>query len=271
VFGMQRFYRDTIVATRNFYGVLRVLQAGEGPTLHRSLVHGTILHGTQYLAPALRQQPTTYYTATSGVGRLLESMHPRLRPLKVGVIGLGTGTLAAWGSKGDTYRFYDINPAVPTLARTEFSYLADSEATIEIALGDARLNLEREAAQNFDLLAVDAFSSDAIPVHLITREALAVYLRHVRPDGVIAFHVTNRFLNLVPVVEALAHERNLHVVQVVDDAERGFASKSDWVLVAQDSSLLDKPLIAEATRPIETRRDWRVWTDDFNNLLQVLR
>ncbi|HZQ59887.1 MAG TPA: fused MFS/spermidine synthase [Casimicrobiaceae bacterium] len=268
---VQRFYAGTVLAQRNFYGVLRVLDVGEGVTRHRSLVHGTILHGSQYLTPELRRQPTTYYTATSGIGRLLESIHPRLEPLRVGVIGLGAGTLAVWGAKGDVYRFYDINPAVPAIARSEFSYLADSDATIEIALGDARLSLEREAPQRFDVLVVDAFSGDAIPVHLITREALGVYLRHMRADGVIAFHVTNRFLDLVPVVEALAHERDLHAIHVVDDAEQGFASKSDWVLVASEAKLLERPRLLEATRPIQARRDWRVWTDDFNNLLQVLR
>ncbi len=272
IWSIRQFFEDTIYATRNFYGVLRVLQVGTtGPTAHRSLVHGTILHGTQYLAPDLRRRPSTYYTASSGIGRLFESIHPTLQPLKVGVIGLGTGTLAAWGSKGDVYRFYDINPAVPTIARTMFTYLEDSDATIEIALGDARLNLEREKPQGFDVLVIDAFSSDAIPVHLITREALGVYLRHMKPSGVIAFHVTNRFLDLVPVVEALAHERNLDVVQVVDTGEEPLSSKSDWVLLSADHAMLAKPLISAATKPIQPRRDWRVWTDDFNNLLQVLR
>ncbi len=272
IYNVHRFYDNAIVATRNFYGVLRVLETGtSNTTAHRSLMHGTILHGTQYLAPDLRRQPTTYYTASSGIGLLLESIHPRLEPLKVGVIGLGTGTLAAWGSKGDVYRLYDINPAVAEVARDDFTYLRDSEATIQIVLGDARLNLEREPPQGFDVLAIDAFSSDAIPVHLITSEALGVYLRHMRADGVIAFHVTNRFLNLLPVVEALAHERNLHAVHVLDDAEQGFASKSDWVLLARDASLLQRPILKEAAKPIEPRRDWRVWTDDFNNLLQVLR
>ncbi len=272
IWSIRQFFEDTIYASRNFYGVLRVLQVGTtGPTAHRSLVHGTILHGTQYLAPDLRRRPSTYYTASSGIGRLLESIHPTLQPLKVGVIGLGTGTLAAWGSTGDVYRFYDINPEVPRIARTDFSFLGDSDATIEIALGDARLTLERETPQGFDILAVDAFSSDAIPVHLITREALGVYLRHMKPGGVIAFHVTNRFLDLVPVVEALAHERDLGVIHVVDTGEEPLSSKSDWMLLSSDRAKLGSPLLVAATKPIQPRRDWRVWTDDFNNLLQVLR
>ena len=157
-------------------------------------MHGTILHGNQYLDRSFAAQPTTYYTNTSGIGRLLEVLHPRAEPLKVGVIGLGTGTLATYGAKGDIYRFYDINPAVIAVAQRDFTYLSDSDATIETALGDARLSLEREPPQKFDVLAIDAFSSDAIPVHLITAEALAIYRKHMKPGGVIAFHVTNRFL-----------------------------------------------------------------------------
>ena len=270
VLSIQRFFDDAIFATRDFYGVLRVLEVNSGPYARRSLVHGTILHGTQYLAPDLRRQPTTYYTATSGVGRALESMHPRVAPLKVGVIGLGTGTLAAWGSRGDVYRFYEINPRVPEVARTFFTYLADSEATVEIAVGDARLSLEREPPQGFDVLAVDAFSSDAIPVHLITREALGVYLRHMKPDGIVAFHVTNRFLNLVPVVEALGRERGLTMLHIAD-AGSGLGSSSDWVLLATRPAVLERPGLADAATPLQSRPDWRIWTDDFNNLLQVLR
>ena len=267
---VHQFYKDTIVAARNFYGVLRVLEVGSGEHAHRSLVHGTILHGSQYLAADLRRRPTTYYTASSGIGRLLEAVHPRLASVKVGVIGLGAGTLAAWGSKGDVYRFYDINPEVPRIARRDFTYLGDSDAAIEIALGDARLSLEREPQQHFDVLAVDAFSSDAIPVHLITREALGVYLRHMKGDGVIAFHVTNRFLNLVPVVEALAHERDLDVIYIADTEEPP-ASKSDWVLLGRKPAVFANPELADAAKPITPRRDWRIWTDDFNNLLQVLK
>ena len=270
VWTVREFYDGTITATRNFYGVLRVWQTGSDDNVRRSLIHGTIMHGNQYRDATLRKEPTTYYTATSGVGRAIESMHPRIEPLKVGIIGLGTGTIAAWGAKGDIYRFYDINPSVVDIARRDFTYLEDSEATIQTPLGDARLVLERESSQGFDILAIDAFSSDAIPVHLITSEALAIYRRHMKPSGIIAFHVTNRFLNLVPVVEALAHAHDLAVAWVSDDGD-GVASRSDWVLLSADAEVLKKPLIAEATTPIEPRRDWRLWTDDFNNLVQVLK
>jgi spermidine synthase len=198
-------------------------------------------------------------------------MHPRKDPIKVGVIGLGTGTIATYGAKGDTYRFYDINPGIIDIAKRDFSYLNDSDATIELPLGDARLSLEREPPQNFDVLAIDAFSSDAIPVHLITTEAVEVYLRHMKPDGVIAFHVTNRYLDLVPVVEAIAHKLDMHAILIRDEGNLPLANSSDWVLLAKDPARLGDPKLAEFGTNISARRDWRVWTDDFNNLVQVLK
>ncbi len=268
----QNFYDSTILASRNFYGVLRVQEVGSNDAnLHRNLMHGTIMHGNQYLAPEWKAQPTTYYTRKSGIGRVLEALHPRATPLKVGVIGLGAGTLAVYGAKGDTYRFYDINPDVIDVAQREFSYLKDSDAAIELPLGDARLVLEREPPQNFDVLAIDAFSSDAIPVHLITSEALAIYLKHMKPGGVIAFHVTNRFLDLVPVVDALAKEHGLHALWIADNGDESLASRSDWVLLSRDTELLNRSELADAASSIVARPDWRLWTDSFNNLFQVLK
>ena len=272
VWSIQEFYDGTIMSTRNFYGVLRVQESGTGTDReHRSLIHGTIMHGNQFLSPAFKHQPSTYYTATSGIGRVLEALNPRTEPLKVGIIGLGTGTIAAYGSKGDVYRFYDINPAVPPIAHRYFTYLDDCEANVEIALGDARLNLEREAPQKFDVLAIDAFSSDAIPVHLITAEAVDVYLKHMKPAGVIAFHVTNRFLDLVPVAKSLADAHGLRAVWIRDEGEGALASTSDWVLLARAGSVLEQPEIADAATPIHEHSNWRLWTDDFNNLVQVLK
>ena len=248
--------------------MLRVQESGGADyERRRSLIHGTIMHGKQFLNPDLQREPTSYYVRTSGIDRLIEEMHTRLDPLSVGVIGLGTGTIASYGSKGDVYRFYDINPGVIAIAQRDFTYLKDSEATIELALGDARLSLEREAPQNFDVLAIDAFSSDAIPVHLITREAVEVYLRHMKPDGVIAFHVTNRYLNLVPVVEGIAHELDLHALWIYDTGDEALGNASSWVLLAKDPSRLNDPNLVDPSIPIETRCNWRVWTDDFNNLV----
>jgi len=269
---LHNFYENTVLATRNFYGVLRVQEWNAGAAnYHRSLIHGTILHGTQYPGPALERRPTSYYTETSGIGRALESMHPSLRPLKVGVIGLGTGTIATYGAKGDIYRFYDINPAVIGIAKRDFSFIGKSDATIEIALGDARLNLEREAPQHFDVLAIDAFSSDAIPVHLITSEALAIYRRHVKPGGIIAFHVTNRYLDLAPVVQQLADAQGLHAVLVADDGEEPMGSRSDWVLLSDSEDALEVEGIDEVAETVEPHAGWRLWTDDFNNIVQVLK
>ena len=266
------FYENTVSATRNFYGVLRVQEWNAGTAnYHRSLIHGTILHGTQYPLPELERKPTTYYTQSSGIGRAIESLHPSTHPLRVGVIGLGTGTIATYGSRGDVYRFYDINPAVIGIARRDFSFLSRSDATIEIALGDARLSLEREAPQSFDVLAIDAFSSDAIPVHLITAEALAIYRGHVKSGGIIAFHVTNRYLDLVPVVQKLADAAGLYAVLVADDGQESMGSRSDWVLLSDSEERLDAKPIEEAAETIEPRAGMRLWTDDFNNIVQVLK
>ncbi len=270
-----RYHEDVRLSERGFYGVLRVKEYGSSgePGHLRRLVHGAIMHGEQYMDDARRGLATTYYTETSGIAAAIESRGER--PLRVGVIGLGTGTIAAYGKKGDVYRFYDIDPRVMDIARNEFTYLADSEAEIELALGDARLTLEREVPQRFDVLAVDAFSSDAIPVHLITKEALGVYLKHVRPDGIVAFHVSNRFLDLIPVVARLAKEHGAQALRVTDDPDDeddSVRSRSDWVLVSRDPAALKRPAIVDAgAKPAEDRPDWRTWTDDYSNLIQILK
>jgi SAM-dependent methyltransferase len=269
-----RHQRDVSVAKRSFYGVLRVKEYGiPGEESHlRRLVHGTIMHGEQYMHDSTRRQPTTYYQRTSGIGAAIESKQDR--PVKVGVIGLGTGTIAAYGRPGDVYRFYDIDAHVIEIARSQFTFLADSQAKVEVALGDARLTLEREAPQAFDILAVDAFSSDAIPVHLITREALDTYLRHMKPEGIVAFHVSNRFLSLVPVVARIAKELNVHASLVSDDPdeEDDRRSRSDWVLVSRDEkALAATAIVAAGGAPAEDRPEWRTWTDDYSNLIQILK
>lgn len=263
---------DTILVERNFYGVLRVkevLATAEDPeTRYRSLVHGAILHGEQWTSEKYRRAATTYYKTSSGIGRTILAFEGR--PIKVGVIGLGTGTLATYGDADDTYRFYEINPAVPRIAREQFTYLADSPAKIEIVLGDARLSLEREPAQGFDVLAVDAFSGDSIPVHLITVEAVAAYLRHMKPTGVIAFHVSNRFLDLKPVLLAIAERHGLEYAFFHEANDDG-GTTSDWVLLTRYKPFILRPEIVEATEPVAPQPGWRLWTDAYNNLLQVLR
>ena len=194
------------VLVRNFYGGLKVKDSGDPGSLEatRTLTHGTINHGEEYLNIARRDLPTTYYGPNTGVGLAIREKQ-QAGAVRIGVIGLGTGTTAAYGRLGDYIRYYEINPLVLELARKEFFFLADCKAKLDVAMGDARLSLEQELKdghpQNFDVLAVDAFSSDSIPVHLLTKEAMDLYFRHLRPDGILAVHISNRYLNLQPVLE----------------------------------------------------------------------
>ena len=260
------------VAVRNFYGELRVQDSGPAsvPYSTRTLIHGTIDHGEQYLDPARRGYPTTYYGPHTGVGIAIHERQAR-GAIRVGVIGLGTGTLAAYGRPGDYYRFYEINPLVLRIAQSEFFFLRDSRANVDVVLGDARLSLEREAPQDFDVLAVDAFSSDSIPLHLLTREAMSVFFRHLKPDGVLAVHITNRCLDLGPVLAGESHSAG-KLARVVDtradDTERIFAAK--WVLMTAPPSGFDRQVMGNSL-PLGSKRIVRLWTDDYSNLLQVLK
>lgn len=261
---------DTRVMVRDFYGALRTrnIVLEDGRTL-RSLTHGTIIHGIQYLDPARAHEPLSYYGLSSGAGLVLSA--PAAAGRRVGVVGLGAGTLAAYGRAGDTFRFYEINPQVAPIARAEFSYLSATPATVEIVPGDARLSLEREEPQDYDLLAVDAFSGDAVPAHLMTVEALQLYLRHLKPGGIIAFHVTNRYLDLAPAVTVTAQALGLQAITTMDVRGPGDYPlfSSDWVLVARDGTSL-APYAAAASPPREIP-GLKPWRDDFNNLLQVVK
>jgi len=264
---------DARLMSRNFYGSLRVKDEGStnDRDATRNLLHGVILHGKQFLAPARQNELTTYYGPTSGVGHAI-ALRQREGPVKVGVIGLGTGTLAAWGRPGDTFRFYELDPEVIDVAKTHYSFLRDSKARIETVTGDARLQLEREPVQGFDVLVIDAFSSDSIPVHLITREALAAYIRQLKPQGIVAFHVTNRFLKLAPVVAGLAGEAGLHAVRVFDRPEGDAPfNNTDWVLVSRNPTLDREPALHGATTAFETIPGLRPWTDDYSALFRVLK
>ncbi len=261
------------VMSRNFYGSLRVKDVGDvaDQQATRNQLHGVILHGKQYLSTQRRNELTTYYGSSSGIGRAI-AIRQQQGPVRVGVIGLGTGTLASWGRPGDVFRFYELDPDVIAVARKEYSFLNESKATIETVVGDARLQLEREPAQRFDVLAIDAFSSDSIPVHLITREALAVYRKHVADGGIIAFHVTNRFLRLAPVVAELAREAGLEAVLVADrPGDDVPLNNTDWVLVSADPNLGRHPAIAPAREKITPIPGMRPWTDDYSALFQVLK
>jgi SAM-dependent methyltransferase len=262
---------DTRVTLRNFYGVLNVRDSGEGPDAMRVLSHGTIIHGKQFLERSRRDWPTTYYGLASGVGLALLDARAH-GPVRVGVVGLGAGTLAVYGRRGDLFRFYDINPKVVELARTEFSFLKDSPARVEVQLGDARLSLEREPAQNFDVLALDAFSSDAIPVHLLTVEAFRVYLRQLRSGGVLAVHISNRYLDLVPVVQQAARQLSLELREVDnDDDDDAGVYRSDWLLLSASSAAFEGPLLKGAAERVDAESRVGLWTDDYSDLYRILK
>jgi spermidine synthase len=263
---------DAIVQVRSFYGTLRVTdEETEDAGRYRTLIHGTIQHGTQFMASdELRRLPTTYYSRDSGVGLALDNCC-KGRPRRVADIGLGTGTLAAYGEPGDVFRFYEIDPRVEVIAKNVFTYLRESHAKIEIAHGDARLSMEAEPPENYDVIAVDAFSGDAIPVHLLTAEAIKLYERHLAPGGIIAVHISNTYLSLAPVVQAEADHAGLHalLISTADNDDTG-AFSSDWVLVTANEKFLALPEIADAGVKIDPNPGLRLWTDDYSSLLPIL-
>ena len=263
---------NAIVQVRSFYGTLRVTdEETEDAGRFRTLIHGTIQHGTEFMSSEeLRRLPTTYYSRDSGVGLALDNCC-KGRVRRVADIGLGTGTLAAYGEPGDVFRFYEIDPRVEVIAKNVFTYLRESRAKIEIAHGDARLSMEAEPPENYDVIAVDAFSGDAIPVHLLTAEALKLYQRHLAPGGIIAFHISNTYLRLGPVVQEQADHAGLHAVLITteDDDDTG-AYSSDWVLVTANEKFLALPEIADVSAKIELKPGLRLWTDDYSSLLPIL-
>jgi hypothetical protein len=291
LFNAGRQGEGTRLRMRNFYGVLRVIDGAEPNVVlvqgtraqpldkdphYRKLVNGTIDHGLQFLAAARRREPTTYYSPNSGVGIAFEAA-VKERALRVGAIGLGVGTVAAYGREGDRYTFYEINPLVVKLANEQFTFLRDSPAKIDIVLGDARLSLEREAPRNpefqFDVLIVDAFSSDSIPVHLLTREAFELYFRHLQPDGVLAVHISNQYLDLQPVVTVAAQQLGKEAVIVnheVDNSKGAYPAT--WILVGSRNGFLGQSEIEKAGQVLPAvGPDVQPWTDDYSSLWRVLK
>ena len=267
---------DILSATRNFYGTLKVINynAGDEEDNYHLLLHGATTHGLQFTRADKAVMPTTYYADASGVGLAIN--HLPQAPRRLGLVGLGTGTLAAYARAGDYLRIYEINPDVEQLARKHFKFLEYSQGKVDIVMGDARLMMEREVAagrtQEFDLLALDAFSSDAIPVHLLTREAFQTYLRQIRPDGVIAVHISNRYLDLRPVVERLAAEFGLSTVCISEDSEANWwVYATTWVLVSRDKSFLAAREIAAAADTAASTKAGPLWTDDFASLYAILK
>jgi SAM-dependent methyltransferase len=271
------YQRGTTVSVRNFYAALRVKQTLTYPGItKRTLLNGIIEHGTQVFgSDELRHTPTTYYARDSGIGLAIENCcllnDATVRPRRIGVIGLGAGTIAAYGRRGDHITFYDINPAVVPIAKNVFTYIRETPAQVDIVVGDARASLAREDPQHFDVLAIDAFSGDAIPIHLLTREALALYRRHLAPGGILAFHISNRHVDLEPPIALLASSAGMearHVHSLANDRRGEYTAT--WMLVTDNANFFLQPdLVAHAFGP-DTRPGLRLWTDDYSALLPVL-
>lgn len=272
---------ETIAVVRDFYGVIKVKRTGVGNafTIAHSLMHGRIQHGFQFAIGSLRTMPVSYYGESTGIGLAMRTIRDRaaaLRPLEVGVVGLGAGHMAAWGRKGDVITFYEINPDIVKLTERYFTYLQDTPAEVKLVMGDARLSLEREAAEGrskaFDLLALDAFSGDAIPLHLLTKEAFAAYWDRLKPDGVLAVHISNHYLNLGPLVRGLAGLSGREALRIENfkDTKNG-SDASTWILVTNSRVFLDDPAVRSITVNWRVDEAPIVFTDAFSNLFELLR
>lgn len=263
---------DKTLISRNFYGVLRVEQRGQDEgELRRVLRHGAVDHGVQFLAAEKRQLPAAYYNPESGVG-LAFRYFPRSSNRRIGVVGMGIGTLLAYGKPGDNFQLYEINPAVVQVARDYFTFLADSRAAYTVAEGDARLTLERQAPANFDLLVLDAFSGDAIPIHLLTSEALALYIHHLAADGALLINISNHYLDLKPLVKGLADYYGYPFRIIHSDAAPGnLHYASDWALLTHNQALLQTDAIDAAALKTPVPGTSLLWTDAFSNLYRLLK
>ena len=269
--------RDTVtgyrVVARNFYGELRVEDEGADDEVDadRKLLHGRINHGIQMRDPQFRRTPVAYFCAASGIGHAMRA-RPAGAHWRVGILGLGAGALAPYGQSGDLFRIYEINPLVLDLANSEFTYLKDTPAKTEVSLGDGRLALEREPDQQFDLLVMDAFSGDSVPVHLITQEAFKTYFRHIKPGGILAVNISNRYLDLEPVMErAAAHFGKLPLVfdyTPVNDDDY-LCNASAWALLLTKGAPLAASL--QSGRVLQPHNGFRMWTDDFSNMFSILK
>ena len=273
--------RDNLVSARNFYGVLSVQEFSKGdPSSHYySLLHGRITHGIQFAAPDRARTVTSYFGSSSGLGLALRQF-PRQENQRIGLLGLGVGTVAAYGKPGDYVRIYEIDPEVKKIAEKPFSYLATSLAKIDVIMGDGRLSLEHEPPQNFDFLIMDAFSSDAVPVHLLTREAFAIYQRHLRPDGAIIVNISNRYLDLRPVVENAAREFGYLCHQIECDDGRDEENEegawwlygSTFIILSKNREFMNRPALRNAASPpVTAPNNIPLWTDDYTSMFRVLK
>jgi hypothetical protein len=265
-----------LARSRNFYGVLAVYEVSADNTRmhHRIMQHGGVAHGLQFYLPSRRDLPTAYYAPDSGVGITLRAMMQRsAAPLNVGIVGLGAGTVAVYSRELDRYRFYEINPDVLRLAEKDFSFLHDARGRVETVLGDARLSLARETdLLPYDLLILDAFSGDSIPVHLLTRECFELYLKRLRPGGVIAVHISNQHLDFAPVLLRVTEHFGLHAAQIISRAQPEAGEYlARWMILSADPALVQSPPISTAASPVsDLKPSVRLWTDDDTNLFQIM-
>ena len=260
------------VVMRNFYSQLRVEDVPTAHGIKRIMRHGNIIHGEQYLDDALRRKPTAYYCPQSGVGLALNSLSSA-QPQKIGIVGLGVGTLATYGRAGNEMRMYEINDQVVDVARSEFTYLSDSPAKMVSVLGDGRLMLEREPPQHFDLLAMDAFSGDSIPTHLLTLEAMKIYFGHMKADGILAVHITNQYLDLQPVMAAIGQHygKVALLYNLARNPAEPFCRHTIWVLLMSPERAANLPKELQGGVKLEPRPGFKAWTDGFSNLLDILK
>lgn len=265
--------QDAILQLRSFYGTLRVTETHWPPEAEttRTLFHGTIQHGAQFFGNGMRMQPRSYYAPFSGAGLALRFCCGD-QPRRVGIVGLGAGALSAYGKPGDSFRFYEIDPQVEQIARELFTYLRETPAKADVVLGDARYSISRENGNPFNVLIVDAFSGDMVPVHLLTSQALALYRKHLAPDGIIAFHVSSQYLELEPVLAREAQQAGMQAITIFSkgDEQQGIFM-AEWILLTTNRHFLAQPEVSHAARISQTRSNVGLWTDDYSSILPILK
>jgi hypothetical protein len=277
----REFNRNIISSERNFYGVLKVTEENLGtPSWQRSLTHGDIIHGIQLMDSLNSYLPFTYYAPESGIGLTLTQYPARFDTaypgMKVGMIGLGIGTISAYSTNKDLYKYYELNPAIEPIARKYFKYLAYAQSKTVVITGDGRKSLERELQQtgsnNFDVLAVDAFSGDVIPAHLLTQEAVEMYMKHLKPGGILAFHITNRYIDLIPVMGGISEYIHLPMNYFILQANERNPISSLWVLFTNNNRFLNNDKVKNQLKVYDTSINPVVrWTDDYSSIMTLLK